>query len=62
MITLESLCHHLDLLGASATTAAEALGDGAALDLPVLAKWLSNASRPCFRARTERRMFSAVCG
>jgi hypothetical protein len=33
MIVLDSLRHHLDLLGASATTAAEAL-EGTQLDLP----------------------------
>jgi hypothetical protein len=42
IITLDSLRHRLDTIAAATTTAAEALGDGAALDLPpaVLAELL----------------------
>jgi hypothetical protein len=42
MTTTDHLRHHLDTISASATTAAEALFDGAALDLPrsVLAELL----------------------
>jgi hypothetical protein len=34
MNTLDSLRHHLDTISAATATAVEALGDGAALDLP----------------------------
>ena len=42
MTTTDSLRHHLDTISAATATAAEALGDGAALDLPpsVLAELL----------------------